>query len=595
MSDVSHLYDENGSGAVYDQCRRGHRDVIEEIMRMFPLPQDGQILDAGCGTGNESVLLQTLAGRPIWCCDRSMDMLHAAKAKLKNGRRAVLGDFEHLRAFGDRKFAYVFSSFTYHHARSHEQFFREMFRILRPSGRFVLLCGTLEQESEKPLVLFFPSLKCIDARRYLSLEKLIEVFWSSGFVGVEHKSIYFETRRTDCKYLERVKKGKVDSSLSLVPRPEWRKGIRAFEAQTGSPKIFDIYRTVISGIRPVHLGKKTITQGIAGKPPMTGREMQIRRLPGGIMNKVIRVMGDSATRVLKQGTVLTSRRSADGTLQSMSPERTADEYKAMRALNESMRSSPVRVPRVYNFDAANNVITMEDVSDGHIGMWRLSKNAFARWEPDIAATMGEFMALQHLSFRNHQVFLRGDAGRDFGKWKWMFRLRTTELARRSSPVSGDRYRSALDSKAEEILGSRVVNTLVNADICPKNIFVSESDGTLTAFDFEFCSGVGDPMYDVGFFLGHLIIYSFLHRKRFSSGAALACLDRYRETNPAYFRGHDVTWYAALTIMYRVWGASPLRRFQKRCDRRRIGAVGRKIVERGGGDIEVFVAHLNAPR
>ena len=561
---------------------------------MFPLPKDGHILDVGCGTGNETVLLQALAGRPIWCCDRSMDMLRTAGAKLKNGRRAVLGDFEHLRAFRDRKFAYVFSSFTYHHAQSREQFFREMLRVLRPSGRFVLLCGTLEQEREKPLTPFSPSLERIDTQRYLPLEELVEIFWSSGFVGVEHKSVYFETRTTDYEYLERIKKGKVDSSLSLVPRPELLKGIRAFEAQTRSPKVFDIYRAVISGIRPVRLGRAIITQRIAGTPVKAGREMQVRRLPGGIMNRVIRVAGDDVTYVLKQGTVPTSRKSTGGTLQSMSPERTVDEYHAMRTLNESRRSFPVRVPRVHDFDGANNVITMEDVGDGHILMSRLNKNAFVKWERDVAAKLGEFIALQHLVFRNRQVFLRGSVDRDLRKWKWMFHLRTTELVRPSSPVADDRYRSALGSKAEEILGSKMVNTLVNADICPKNIFVNESDGTPTIFDFEFCSGVGDPMYDVGFLVGHLIIYSFLHSSRFSSGAALACLDKYRETNPADFREHDVTWYAALTIMYRVWGASPLRRFQKRCDRGRIRSAGREVVANGGGNIKELVTHLNSP-
>lgn len=252
MDDAQCLYNADDSGSVYDQCRRGHPEVINTITRMFPLPLDGEILDVGCGTGNETVLLQAIAGRPIWFCDKSEAMLRIATAKLGNTERAVLADFQDMRAFRDHQFAYIFTSFTYHHARDPQGFFREMFRLLRPSGRFVLFGATREQARQKPLALFFPSLRDVDDTRYLPIEDLLESFRLAGFASVRHESIHFETRRMDQDYVDRIKKRRVDSTLCLLSEAEFLQGIREIESGADPHTEFDIHRTVISGIRPLN-------------------------------------------------------------------------------------------------------------------------------------------------------------------------------------------------------------------------------------------------------------------------------------------------------------------------------------------------------
>ena len=180
-------------------------------------------------------------------------MFCAIRKKLGQDVWCRRADAERRLPFRDASFAYVFSSFTYHHMKSPSRFFQQVCRILQAGGRFVLVGATLEQALSRELLPFFPQLACVEEHRYLSLDELLAAFWRAGFVHVQHDSWHFETRNINETYLERVRLGQVNSALSFLIRAELQEGMSRIGEAIPRHLSFNIERTVVSGIRPNEL------------------------------------------------------------------------------------------------------------------------------------------------------------------------------------------------------------------------------------------------------------------------------------------------------------------------------------------------------
>jgi ubiquinone/menaquinone biosynthesis C-methylase UbiE len=114
---------------------RWHRDAAEPF----------DLLDIGSGTGSWIAMVAgsgLLAGRLVGL-DYSLSMCGVAHEK---GRRAesgavfVNGDAEHL-PFADRSFDVLTCSHSFHHYPHQSLAVREMYRVLRPGGRLMLIDG----------------------------------------------------------------------------------------------------------------------------------------------------------------------------------------------------------------------------------------------------------------------------------------------------------------------------------------------------------------------------------------------------------------------------------------------------------------------
>jgi hypothetical protein len=60
----------------------------------------------------------------------------------------------------------------------------------------------------------------------------------------------------------------------------------------------------------------------------------------------------------------------------------------------------------------------------------------------------------------------------------------------------------------DTLNNHTSDILVIMECCLKNIFQRQGN-SVGAFDFEFASGVGDPAYDIGFLIGHYLLFTLL--------------------------------------------------------------------------------------
>jgi len=123
----------------YDTRWRSYVEAsIRETLANLCVRQGARIVDVGCGTGE---LLRTLSlaapDADLTGVDLSPEMLGIARGKLDQCVELKQGRAEAL-PFEDEAFDCVVSTNVFHFIRSPMAALREMFRVLRPSGRAVI-------------------------------------------------------------------------------------------------------------------------------------------------------------------------------------------------------------------------------------------------------------------------------------------------------------------------------------------------------------------------------------------------------------------------------------------------------------------------
>jgi ubiquinone/menaquinone biosynthesis C-methylase UbiE len=115
----------------------------ERILRHLTA-KDLNILDIGCGTGRFAVeVLRRHPESHVWGLDLSSKMLEHAVKRCDPWRRQIRltrGDSERL-PFVDSQFDVVTCSHSFHHYPNQARVVAEMYRVLRPGGRLMLIDG----------------------------------------------------------------------------------------------------------------------------------------------------------------------------------------------------------------------------------------------------------------------------------------------------------------------------------------------------------------------------------------------------------------------------------------------------------------------
>ncbi|HVN14891.1 MAG TPA: methyltransferase domain-containing protein [Anaerolineales bacterium] len=106
---------------------------LEQILRMLDLPHNGNLLDAGGGTGRVAAALRPHVGSLV-VADVSRGMLSQARQK---DLAAVSTEAEHF-PFADDSFDRVLMVDALHHVINQAQTIRELYRVLKLGGRLVI-------------------------------------------------------------------------------------------------------------------------------------------------------------------------------------------------------------------------------------------------------------------------------------------------------------------------------------------------------------------------------------------------------------------------------------------------------------------------
>lgn len=226
-------------------------------------------------------------------------------------------------------------------------------------------------------------------------------------------------------------------------------------------------------------------------------------LAWGVSNVVLRVEPEGQPRfVLKQSRE--QLRTKDPWFSRL--DRIWREADALRTLQPLL---PVgRIPRVLREDRSNYLFTMEAAPARHT-VWKQALLG-GDLDPLVAQGLGDDLACLHtqtarqpqlcMPFADRQVFVE---------------LRVDPFYRRVLQAAPE-VRTPLEQMLEQMFATQIC--LVHGDFSPKNVLLTDQGVVLV--DFETVHW-GDPAFDLGFFLSHLLLKTVLHRDRFEQAADLS--------------------------------------------------------------------------
>lgn len=127
----------------YDQVAKQYQKMQKyldefEQDKLFPLLgnlENKIVLDVGVGTGRLTKKL-IKSGADLTVLDISKQMLKILQKKIKKDIKVVLGNAENL-PFVDNSFDIVLATFLIVHLKNLDKFFNEVYRTLKPGGKFV--------------------------------------------------------------------------------------------------------------------------------------------------------------------------------------------------------------------------------------------------------------------------------------------------------------------------------------------------------------------------------------------------------------------------------------------------------------------------
>ncbi len=180
------------------------------------------------------------------------------------------------------------------------------------------------------------------------------------------------------------------------------------------------------------------------------------------------------------------------------------EADALDALSQMLPAGSV--PKIVFQDREQFLFAMEALPANHL-VWKGELLEARHTNPEIGQELGQLLAAAH-----RDSFKRPEFEATFGDRVVFEQLRVDPFYRhivRAHPA----LRASMDALISEMNSSAVC--LVLADFSPKNILlVPDGAGShrISLVDFE-TAHFGDPAFDLGFFLSHLMLKSVLHRQQ----------------------------------------------------------------------------------
>jgi len=309
-------------------------------------------------------------------------------------------------------------------------------------------------------------------------------------------------------------------------------------------------------------------------------------LAGGVSNVVLRVDSEHRSIVLKQSRAKL-RTHADW---FSNLDRIFREADVMRALRPKLAGAVV--PEVLFEDRANFAFAMSAAPRAHHVWKRLLLNGQA--DQEIAGHAGDILGTIHAT-------TAGDAqlAHQFSDHTVFIQLRVEPFYWRLRPIHPEQSHR-IDAIVREMWQCRTA--LVHADFSPKNVLVHAQGVTLV--DYE-TGHWGDPAFDLGFFLSHLVLKAIKHSQQRQAFANLTrrFWDRYRDRLRPVLAGHPALALGELTrraighfslcALARIDGTSPVDYLPEQSKRAAVRHLARELLDREVSCWELVLEQLNS--
>lgn len=284
--------------------------------------------------------------------------------------------------------------------------------------------------------------------------------------------------------------------------------------------------------------------------------INISTIDTGVMNYVYRACAsDGSVYYLKQALKDAKNKSElSKDLVLVNKNRIESEYRSITTLKSYFRNRNLfTLPDIVSFDKPNSILITRDLGANGLLQKDMESGIF---NADVARNIGNYIAYQHSTTFNKNIIIRKTLAKEIKHWNFFLSLRTKSLLKNTA---------LLDLKKEigNVYEDGVAHTnklLVHMDFCPKNILYT-LEKNVAVVDFEFSSGVGDPAYDLGFMIGHYMLFALISaQKDLAVDSMFRIYNHYSKNVRGFAFSIDIEkriWkYAGCTLLYRIMGASP---------------------------------------
>jgi len=216
---IAHLYDDRRRDYAADPRLSGF--LAERRLSAA----DVRVLDVGCGTGKQLAANRArYSEMRLTGVDLSAGMLRIARAR-ESTVAWVQGDARALPCVSER-FDYVTNQFSYPHIADKRRFAAEVFRVLRPGGRFVLTNIDPWAMAGWVLYRYFPEARALDERDFLSREALTALLSSAGFSRIATTATDRSQPQDLAALLSSVRQRHSASQLIAITDAAYRAGVQ---------------------------------------------------------------------------------------------------------------------------------------------------------------------------------------------------------------------------------------------------------------------------------------------------------------------------------------------------------------------------------
>ena len=208
---------------VYDKVREGNPEMVHQILDGVSLSGTSLVLDVGCGTGNNTLLLASTAAQ---ACVIGLDISHGMlqKAYEKQSQIPFVQAPAECIPFVSESVDFVFMTEVLHHLPDIPATFHEICRILKSSGSFCIVTQSHKQIDRRMTSRFFPASAVIDKERYPDVDEIEDLLSKAGFSAVKLKEYTYSPVRLGVEYLDTVTK-RGFSMLHKISKEDYEKGL----------------------------------------------------------------------------------------------------------------------------------------------------------------------------------------------------------------------------------------------------------------------------------------------------------------------------------------------------------------------------------
>jgi len=207
---------------IYDNVRVGDPEMVHQILQGVTLDHDSLVLDVGCGTGNNTLLLAESTKARVLGLDISFGMLKKARSKLRNV--PLVQSPAAILPFANNIFKFVFMTEVIHHLPDPRSSIGDIYRVLDTTGSLCIVTQSHKQIDGRMTSRFFPASARVDKQRYPDVDVIEQYIASAGFSRVIVNEYNFRPTQLGEEYLDTVQ-NRGYSMLHKISTEEYERGL----------------------------------------------------------------------------------------------------------------------------------------------------------------------------------------------------------------------------------------------------------------------------------------------------------------------------------------------------------------------------------